>query len=68
MPSKLIESTKRRILREESRRNLRPTSVVKAIELTVEARHVHQILSSGAYLRYKRVARTPAMKKRHDFA
>jgi len=65
-PPTLTEADKRRIIREASNGELGAAGIVKALQLTVTPRRVRQVLQSAAFLRYKRISRTPAMKARHE--
>ncbi|CDF41124.1 unnamed protein product [Chondrus crispus] len=65
-PRKMTDADKRRIIREASKGLLRSTGIVKALQLSVKPRRVHQLLQETACLRYKRIARTPAMKEHHE--
>ncbi|CDF34675.1 unnamed protein product [Chondrus crispus] len=65
-PPKLTEADKRRILREGSKGDLGSAGIVKALQLSVKARRVRQVIAAAEHLRYKQIARTPAMRERHE--
>lgn len=57
---------KRGILREGSEGELGAAGIVKALQLPITPRRVRQILHAAPHLRYKGIARTPAMRERHE--
>ncbi|CDF35304.1 unnamed protein product [Chondrus crispus] len=67
-PRKLTAADQRRINREASKGVLSSAGIVKALQLNVKARRVRQVLQANKNLRYKRVARTPATRERHEEA
>ena len=55
-PCKLTTADQRRINREAAKGVLSSAGIAKALQLSVNARRVRQVLHANEYLRYKRVA------------
>ena len=62
----MTDADKRRIIREASKGVLGSSGTVKALQFSVKPRRVRQLLQETPYLRYKCIARTPAMKEHHE--
>jgi len=65
-PSKLSDADKRRISRAASKGDLSSSGLVRALQLPVSPRSIRRVLANDANLRYKRICRTPAMRKHHE--
>ena len=65
---KLTEAAKRRLIREAEKGVMGSGNLVKALQLNVKSSRVRQVLANVPHLRYKRIARTPAMQPRHEKA
>ena len=62
----MTDADKRRIIREASKGLLGSSGIVEALQLPVKPGIVRQLLQETACLRYKRFARTPAMREHHE--
>lgn len=65
-PKKLTDSDKSRIIREAKGGEISSSGIVKSVKLSVTPRMVRHVLHNAPFLRYKTIARTPAMKPRHE--